>query len=54
MLGTGIGIFWIDFILKPGTKELLKHPSVLVLAVCILYGYVGYIVLKSTYLSDNR
>jgi hypothetical protein len=54
MPGTAVGIFWIDMMCKPCTKELLKHPLVLMLFVCLLYGAVAYMVFKSAYFSDNN
>jgi len=54
MPGTGVGIFWIDMMCKPCTKELLKHPLVLLIMVSLLYGFIAYMVLKSAYLTENQ
>jgi hypothetical protein len=52
MPGTAVGIFWIDQMCKPAVKQLLKDPLLTLLLVCLVYGYVGYKVLKSTYFAD--
>ncbi len=53
MMGTGLGIFWVDFLCKPASKYLLKNPILILLMIFIIYSYVGYKCLKSAYLADR-
>lgn len=52
-MGASSGIFLIDQLCRPAIKQLLHHPLVVILLVCLLYGYVGYKVVKSAYLSEH-
>ena len=52
-MGTGLGIFWIDFMCKPVYKVLLKHPVLILLLVFLVYSYVAYKCLKSAYLAER-
>lgn len=51
-MGTGLGIFWIDWMCKPFLKGLMKQPELIVLLICLIYGYVAYKLVKTAYLSD--
>ncbi len=53
MPGTGLGIFWIDFICKPAFKSVLLNPEIALLGVTLVYGCIAYRCLKSAYLSDR-
>lgn len=53
MPGTALGIFWIDFLCKPAYKYLLHHPVIVLMLVCLIYGYIAYHVLKSTYIAER-
>ncbi len=53
MIGTSVGIFWIDQLCKPAVKQILKDPLLTIILVALLYSFVAYKVLKATYLSDD-
>ncbi|MBX9567735.1 MAG: hypothetical protein K2X77_02525 [Candidatus Obscuribacterales bacterium] len=53
-MGTGLGIFWVDFMCKPFLKGLLKQPEFIVLLICLIYGYIAYKLVKTAYLSENN
>jgi len=52
MPGTSLGIFWIDMMLKPLFKGLLKSPELALLAVLAVYGCIAYRCLKSAYMDS--
>lgn len=52
IMGTGLGIFWIDWMCKPFLKGLMKQPELIVLLICCIYGYIAYKLVKTAYLSD--
>jgi hypothetical protein len=54
MMGTGLGIVWVDWLCKPFLKGLLKQPELLVLLICLIYGYIAYKLVKTAYLSDHH
>jgi hypothetical protein len=54
MIGASSGIFWIDSLCKPAVKQLLHHPLLALLLVCLVYGYVAYRVVKAAYLADHN
>jgi len=53
MPSAAAGLFFVDFIFRPFAKIYEKMPFVMLLMTLVLYGVVGYIVLKSVYLSDQ-
>ena len=53
MLGISSGVFWVDQLCKPAIKQLLHHPLLVLVLVCLIYGYVGYRVVKSAYLAEH-
>lgn len=52
-MGTGVGIFWIDFLCRPVSKALLKHPELIILLIFLIYSYVAYKCLQSAYQADR-
>ncbi len=54
MPSAAAGLFVIDFIFRPFAKIFEKSPIVMLLMTLVLYGIVGYIVLKSVYLADHN
>jgi hypothetical protein len=54
MPGTGVGLFVIDFLVRPFAKIWEKDPIVMLMMCLVLYGIVGYIVVKSVYLTDQH
>lgn len=54
MPGTAVGLFLVDFIFRPFAKIYEKMPIVMLLLLLLLYGLVGYIVLKSVYVADQH
>jgi len=54
VIGASSGIFWIDSICKLAVKQLLHHPLLVLLIVCLIYGYVGYKVVKEAYLAEHN
>ena len=53
MPGTGVGIFWIDFLCRPAFKSLLLNPEIVLLGLFLVYSCVAYRCLKSAYLADR-
>ncbi len=54
MPAAAAGLFVIDFIFRPFAKIYEKWPLVMLLMCLILYGFVAYAVLKSTFLADSH
>ncbi len=54
MPGTALGLFLIDFLVKPFARIYEKWPIAMLLVCLIIYGIIGYIVVKSVYLTDER
>lgn len=54
MPGVTSGVFWIDSLCKPAVKQLLHHPLMVLLIVCLMYVYVAYRVVKAAYLADHH
>jgi hypothetical protein len=54
MPGTAVGLFIVDFILRPFAKIYEKMPIVMLLLCLLLYAIVGYVVVKSVYLADQH
>lgn len=52
-MGTGIGIFWVDFLCRPASKALLKHPELALIMLFLIYSYVGYKCLQSAWQADR-
>lgn len=53
-MGTGLGIFWIDFLCRPFMKGfLLKHPELIIILVFLIYSYIAYKCLQSAYQADR-
>jgi hypothetical protein len=48
------GLFIIDFFLRPFAKICEKSPWVMLIVCLIVYGFVAYVVLKSTFLADQH
>ncbi|HEY9777840.1 MAG TPA: hypothetical protein V6C81_29030 [Planktothrix sp.] len=53
MFTASSGIYFIDTFLKPFAKIYEKNPLIMLLIVLVLYSIIGYVVLKSAYLSEN-
>jgi len=47
--GTSTGNFLIDFLLRPIFRLGFQHPFILVTVLCLIYGFIGYLVLRSAY-----
>ncbi len=54
MPGTAVGLFLIDFIVRPFAKIFEKMPLVTGLILMILYGFIAYIVIKSAYRAEQQ
>jgi hypothetical protein len=54
MPGTGLGIFWVDFLCRPFFRGMLHQPELVVLFIFLIYGYIAYKLVKSAYLSDHN
>lgn len=54
MPGTGLGLFLVDFIIKPFARIYEKWPLAMVFFLLVVYGIIGYIVIRSAFLADNR
>ena len=53
MPGTALGLFLIDFLVKPFARIYEKWPLCMLLVCIIVYGIIGYIVIKSVYKSEE-
>jgi len=53
MPGTAVGLFIIDFVIRPFAKIGEKMPFVMIGFILVLYLVVGYIVVKSVYFADQ-
>ncbi len=54
MPGTAVGLFLIDFVFRPFAKIYEKMPLLMLFILLCLYGIIGYIVIKSAYLADQK
>jgi len=54
MPGTGVGLFVIDFIVRPFAKIWEKDPMIALLLCLCLYAVVAYFVVKSVYMSGEN
>jgi hypothetical protein len=53
-MGAGTGILLIDFIVRPLLKFSFKFYIVGFILLFLVYGYIAYQALKSSYLSDQN
>jgi len=53
-MGAGTGILLIDFIVRPLLKFSFKFYCVGFLILFLVYGYIAYQALKSSYISDQN
>lgn len=54
MPGTAVGLFLIDFVARPFAKIFEKMPLIMFGIMLLLYGYIGYIVLKSAWQAEKH
>ena len=54
MPGTAVGLFVIDFLVRPFAKIYEKMPYVMLVILLVLYAIIGYLVVKSAYMSDQH
>ncbi|HEY9714835.1 MAG TPA: hypothetical protein V6C72_15310 [Chroococcales cyanobacterium] len=47
------GILFLDYILRPFLKLALKFPTVGMLFLFAIYGFIAYITVKSAFLEDH-
>jgi hypothetical protein len=52
MPGTAVGLFIIDFIVRPFARVFEKWPDTIMLVLLLVYGIIGYIVWKSAFKAD--
>lgn len=53
MPGTAVGLFLIDFIVRPFAKIFEKMPFIMLGMLLLLYGVIAYMVLRSVRRSEN-
>jgi hypothetical protein len=53
MPGTAVGLFLIDFIIRPFAKIFEKMPFIMLGMLLIFYGAIAYMVLRSVRASEN-
>jgi len=53
MPGTAVGLFVIDFLVRPFAKIGEKMPIVMIGFILVLYALVAYAVVKSVYFADQ-
>ena len=49
MFSASSGILLIDFLIRPFFKIGMKFPIVLFIMLVVLYGYIAYFALRSSY-----
>ena len=54
MPGTAVGLFLIDFVARPFAKIFEKMPIIMFLILFVLYAYIGYIVLRSAWQTEQH
>ena len=54
MPGTAVGLFFIDFFMRPIAKILEKMPILMILFLIVLYAAIAYFVLRSAYMVDEH
>jgi len=54
MPGTGVGLFFIDFLFRPFAKIFEKMPVLMLLILVGLYAFIAYVVLRSAYMVDEQ
>lgn len=54
MPGTAVGLFMIDFIVRPFAKIYEKMPIVMLVLLLLLYGTIAYIVLRSSFAEQGN
>ncbi len=54
MPGTGIGLFVIDFVMRPVAKIIEKMPVLCILCLIALYAVIAYVVLRSAYTQQEH
>jgi hypothetical protein len=52
-MGASTGILLLDFIFRPFLKFGMKFPIVGIGLLMVIYGYIAYMVLKSTYMAES-
>ncbi len=53
-MGASTGILLLDIIFRPFLKFGMKFPIIGIVLLMAIYGYIAYLVLKSTYLAENN
>jgi hypothetical protein len=48
-----IGVFLIDFVVRPFAKIFEKMPILMLVLLLVLYGYIAYLVLRSAYVNEG-
>lgn len=54
MPGTAVGLFVIDFIARPFARIFEKWDVFMIVLLLVLYGIVGYVVIKSAFMVDHQ
>ena len=54
MPGTGLGLFLVDVVIRPFIRIYQKWPLSIILILLVVYGIIGYIVIRSAYLADRN
>lgn len=54
MPGAGVGLFLIDFILRPFARIYQKMPMITFVIVCLLYGIIAYVVWRSAFKNNGE
>lgn len=54
MPGTAVGLFIIDFIARPFARIVEKWPETMILTLLLVYGCVGYIVIKNAFYNNEK
>jgi len=53
MLSAASGFIFVDMLMRPFFKIGIKFPIIGLLCMMILYGSIGYLVLKSAYMHND-
>ena len=52
-MGAAVGLFGVDFLLRPFAKIFEKMPLVMLFLLLLLYAYIAYLILRSIKTSNN-
>ncbi|MBN8661645.1 MAG: hypothetical protein J0M35_14865 [Candidatus Obscuribacter phosphatis] len=52
-MSAATGIIYLDFLVRPFLKVAMKFPAIGLFVLFVIYAAIGYVALKSAFLSDH-